>query len=726
MAAVLLLGLAAWPLLRLGQRDSAAVVEPAVATAGVSAATASEICGLPGLSGPWWFDESPWLAPFVRRAIAEDLAQGYPLTELPFAAGPGNNPALSSRVEAVQDWLLGLARRSQSRLTAAELPLLDELVRISQEDLTDEQLAARLQAALDRFAGEVGSAAAEAAWSAVDLHTRAVLQHKLATLASDRTLAEAAAGSYAAAEAAYRLSGGEFDPLRARCLIDAGQLYVRIFQDFPEAKRRFREAAAVPAAPVLLQVEAWVDEAVASAVTNPDAAEKYAEAGFALTRARELLENAQLHGNSHPLAAHVHERYGWILMDQWSVRKAAGEFQDARSIRFDNFWKSKNEFAQIFVFHNDHGQAMAQRYGGDIKMARAQYDLVLGEIEKALAKAETERDRPGLQRFRRELRERYSNSCERRADCELYQGAASGEAVNLEEAARLYAVARDYADDPALRAAMVCKRALVLALDGHTDDAEREFRQDHVLKTAVIGTQEERLRLLGKLADAVLILKRPDVEAGLAALRAFLRDFDLDPNYPDRHRRETQELQLFAAELLVASQLRDPQRRVSASADAEYLDRLVAAFPYREQMLVYLRRYYDLLIAAHEESQPDRAAGYILASRDQRPWPDATLVLFHLVADRGRVIVRPVDADCRCFPLDFGRDDVRAAAAGSTAAKPMALPGQLLELLSTEQQTGRTIVVFWDDGNCWGRAEHALGEQDWPFDSQLGYDGRVR
>ena len=106
------------------------------------------------------------------------------------------------------------------------------------------------------------------------------------------------------------------------------------------------------------------------------------QAGFALTSAQQLLDSADLQGANHPFAAHVHERYAWILMDQWSVRKAALEFKEARSIRFDNFWKTKNEFAQIFVFHNDHGQAMAERYSGDVKMARAQYDLVIGEIEK--------------------------------------------------------------------------------------------------------------------------------------------------------------------------------------------------------------------------------------------------------------------------------------------------------------------------------------------------------
>ena len=324
------------------------------------------------------------------------------------------------------------------------------------------------------------------------------------------------------------------------------------------------------------------------------------------------------------------------------------------------------------------------------------------------------------------MRERYSNSCERRADCELYQGAASGASVDLAEAARLYAIAQQYADDPAVRAAMTCKRVIVLALGGLTAEAEREFQQEQLLQTTVIGIHEERVRLLRKLGEAVLTLKKPDAEAGLNALRAFLREFDLDPNYPDRHRRETQELQLFAAELLVSTELRDAQWRTAAAADAEYLDRLIAAFPYREQMLVYLRRYYDLLIAAREQDDPDRAAGYILASREQRPAGDAAMLMFHFAADHGNAFFRPVDAGCRRFLLSFGREAIKAAAAGSPGDKPITLPDELLQLLAAEKQAGRTIAVFWDDSKCWARPENALTEKDWPFDGQLGYDGQLR
>ena len=719
----LVVALVIWLALKSGRIHEVSPVDGPEAMVPLSAASVDEICALPGPNGPWWFDEIPWFTPFVRRAIAEELTQNHLATRLPALAGSPDNPALSPNVEVLEDWLLGRARDTQGRLTSPERTLLDELVRISQEDLTDERLAVRLQAGVERFCDELGP---DGQWSAVDLHTRGVLQHKIAMIHSDRALAETAAGTYEAAIAAYALLGPATDALRARCLVDAGELYSRVLRDYPEAKRRFRTARAIDSVPVLLQVEAWVNEAIASAVANPDAAEKYAEAGYALTSAKQWIEDRQLGSQSHPFAAHVHERYAWILMDQWNVRKAAGEFLDARAIRFENYWKSKNDLAQIFVFHNDHGQAMAQRYCGDVKLARAQYDLVIGEIEKAVAKAGAEPGKLGVQRFRRELRERHSNSCERRADCELYQGAASGAPVDLKEAERLYGVARDDADDPAVRVAMTCKRAIALAMDGDVTRAAEELRQQDVQHVTVIGLQEERVRLLRNLASAVIKLKQPDTEAGLAALRTFLREFDLDPNYPDRHRRETQELQLFAAELLLATELSEPSRSDAAAADADYLDRLVAAFPYREQMLVYLRRYYDLLITARAQSDPDRAASYILASRDQRPTPGATLVLFHFTARQGHVVVRPTEIPSRCFQLAFGRDEIKSAAAGKLVGRSLSLPDELLDVLRDRRLAGEKTVMYWEDDKCWARAEDSLADQEWPFAHQLGLDGQLR
>jgi hypothetical protein len=134
-------------------------------------------------------------------------------------------------------------------------------------------------------------------------------------------------------------------------------------------------------------------------------------------------------------------------------------------------------------------------------------------------------------------------------------------------------------------------------------------------------------------------------------------------------------------------------------------------------MLIYLRRYYDLAIEAVAQSDPERAAADILASRGQHPVPDATLVLFHFGPHSGRAIVRPAARPSVRFALDFGREGIRQAVA---AGNPnLALPDALVEFIAREQGTGRTVLLSWADGKCWARPEAALAAKDWPFGRQL-------
>jgi hypothetical protein len=223
--------------------------------------------------------------------------------------------------------------------------------------------------------------------------------------------------------------------------------------------------------------------------------------------------------------------------------------------------------------------------------------------------------------------------------------------------------------------------------------------------------------LLRKVTEAVLKLKKPDLEAGISALRALLEELDFGSEHPDHLRRETLELHLFAAELLIATEVGEKSLRSAAATDAAYLERLLAGIPHRDQMLIYLRRYYDLAIEAVAQSGPERAATNILASRGQHPVPDATMVLFHFGLRWGRAIVRPGETPSVCFTLDFGREDIQQAA---VAGNPnLALPDALVEFIVREQGTGRTVVLSWADAKCWARPEAALLAKDWPFGRQL-------
>ena len=151
---------------------------------------------------------------------------------------------------------------------------------------------------------------------------------------------------------------------------------------------------------------------------------------------------------SHPLAAHIAERYAWSLMDQWKVEEASKQFQAAYHIRLTNK-EDQNPLCRDLSSSTDrHGMAMASRYRGNLDAARRTYKTVVDEIKTALADAQRQQGAGGLptcrkaadrqpapRRYHPALRERLSNSLERWADCELYSGAASAGKVNLLQAA---------------------------------------------------------------------------------------------------------------------------------------------------------------------------------------------------------------------------------------------------------------------------------------------------
>ena len=89
---------------------------------------------------------------------------------------------------------------------------------------------------------------------------------------------------------------------------------------------------------------------------------------------------------------------------------------------------------------------MASRYRGNLDAARRTYKTVVDEVKVALEKAEPQHALVGQQSYIRALRARLANSRERRADCELYSGAASDGKVNLSLATG-YNAARTTADD---------------------------------------------------------------------------------------------------------------------------------------------------------------------------------------------------------------------------------------------------------------------------------------
>jgi serine/threonine protein kinase len=685
-----------------------------------AAESVSELALLPGLNGQWWFDEMPWYVPFVRQAVAETL------TATPDAAsvlGSGATDYLQPNVAEVQQRLWQVAAGCSANLTVGQRRLLKELRELAGGNLSDAELVTRLDASLQQFVQHHKNTD----WSAVDLHTQALLQHKLAALRSDRGQARTAEGVYQSALKRYAQTDAVAAPLHLLCLADAALLQARVLGNYEEAQRLFDRALPPGDRPLLFAAETRVTYGTEAANAG-----RYRDDLFAT--ARKLLDEAGVSKGSHPLAAAVCERYAWSLLDQWQVDEASKQFTEAYSIRGAN-QRAANPFATIHLFHNRHGKAVALRYGGDPESARRVFKALVGdqilvgskgvpgELQAALTDAESQSERPGQQRYLRDLRLRWANSMERWADCELYGGAASGAPVNLARASMLYDRARILnADlDKGTEVVLACKLCLALALHGQIAEARRVFDRSPANPQDILGPDRERASLLRQVAAAVLQLKADaqQRDEGQKALRGFLDQFKLNPNHTDSRRRETLELQLFCAELLLRSEL-EAQQQAAAQRDCRYLESLLAHFRGRGDMRRFLRRYYDLALAACDRSDLVQMAQYLVAARAverQEAIRCGTLLLFHFTPRENLAIYLPQDGrPSQLFPLTLTREQIKKAA---SRRERLRLDDALVRLVQGDLQARRPVDAFWSDAVCWGDEDEGLADSDWPFADQL-------
>lgn len=672
----------------------------------------AELALLPGLNGQWWFDEMPWYTPFARMAVMGAIGE----RGTGIVGGVAAN-YLDANIADLQKWLVRTVEAREPTLSPPQQTLWRRLLDLSREDFAnDEALADRLAQHLADF---VAAQSGGADWTAEDVYARAVLEHKIAEITKHADMVAQAEVHYAEAVARLSAAATNGPPLlRLLCQADSARFSLEVLGDYDRAIAQFAEVVRSEGLPLLFRVETLAECGVAASRAG-----KYQDNRF--QDGQELLEQSAVDRSSHPLLAHVYERHGWSLMEQWHVERAFEEFRAAGAIRSKN--RKKNPFASIYVYHNQHGQNIAWRYRGARAQAIRNYQNLIEEIFDELEDPADPFDGPGQQRYRRDLRERYSNSNERLADCVLYQGAASEpRADELQWACQRYLKGIEYADDPGARAAMACKRCVLLALCGGDDlvTAQLEFDAEEVSKREVPQRHQERVGLLRGLAEAVLALARSGNSAeGRSRLRDFL-DHVASASLSDQRRREPLETQLFCAELLIASSLAAGDNE-AAREDLHYLDGPLAAFPYPDQMLPYLRRPYDLAIRATGTSNPSRLRHYILRSRlkagqESSATGQDALLLFHFGNRDGIVAFFAPGEAAICSPLTFGRDDIKNA--GNEPDPRVRLPDAIVEAVHRHQQAGRAVRPFWSDTACWygeDKKIHGLSNDQWPFGEQI-------
>ncbi len=315
----------------------------------------------------------------------------------------------------------------------------------------------------------------------------------------------------------------------------------------------------------------------------------------------------------------------------------------------------------------------------------------------------------------------------------LYEGAASAaQNVDLRRAADDYRRSGELAVDPSAQVVHACKRCLALALSGDVATADREFTRDEVRARAIIGQGQERVGVARQLTKSVLACKKAaDPAAGREELRRFLREFDLDPYHSDRLRRETLEMRLLAVELLISSHPGVQEDRPELLDDVKHLENLLAPFELRlqslgavEDMLPFLRRFYDLGISATAEHAPDRTRRLILASRGPNHGlkSGALNILFHVQSQRTLVVAVLPDGSTEAFQVEgLGRDRLKQNGLDRSGSPVPQLPPELVEVIASEGAPAARAECLWSDPCCWpdNQQQEALTGEDFPWPELL-------
>lgn len=762
------------------QSDSISVAQNAAPLQEQRISIQNDLAQLPGLNGSWWFEEIPWYLPFVRELLLKKIDE---TDELKKILGDDLEKYYDLNIPAVHDWLWNLVQRFRNDLTPPEQELVEKLkeyhysntetnskkiyqelldtflakTNFSDKNLSDKNVS-------DKNLSNTNSSVPNlpdtnpAKYSenrlrrGVELHTRALLEHKLASLYHDPQRAVIAAKYYKDALEQYHLefSNGTVTSRRLEflCLSDSARLeylatgnYVKAIQKFETISQQRKTGERFSSL--------FLAELRTAHGTLCTEAGLYDDTLF--IRGRDVLLRDKERNRIHPLAAYLAEQYAWSLLDQWKVIEAEKQFGEALLIREANYRESKNPQAYIHSLHDQHGRAMTLRYLGNTDRAVEEYRKTLALIDEELQKNQEIlkqlHSSPlllGAWDLEKRLRERAANTRERMADCILYGGAASGVGQGrLNEMIQLYKEAAQFYDWTTEIRTMQYKQVIALLLQEKIEDAESLLAELNVQKPnqSVTSLRNELIR---QVTEALLAYRKnaqtPAERKRL--LRQFLQQFTIpgNPASTDATRRETLELRLFCAELLVNNALEESDFQ-ALRRDLPLLVQPLGFFMERPSSRPFIRRISDLIVRAGAllyEDSTDPAIkqmqlitivrlleGMRLRTTESTPHSiqsvsetTPSLVVFFLTEEPkdGLVIFYPQDDRLgNLFRLPLTRKQIKS---GKKASESWHLNEQLLQLLREERNAGRTVNISWNDEASWARTEDALTEADWLFGNE--------
>ena len=385
------------------------------------AAVEAHLATLPGLHGQWWFDETPWLIPEVRKRITGAISGENGSAQAAFADSRDNLQALNAQLksgdaEAASETLRTLAT---SFFAADNVENNSILKGLDDNDKSPDEMLQKLAEVRDVLVarGDVRvrdnkdaqanatilPPATEAAerLSATDCHLLAVVLHKLArhggqSPADEANQAQSPAVSrddlWREAEQVYQRALAKYDAtddaamasLAPLCRADLGELYSDR-GDFSTSADEFDNARVRVTSPHHL-IYALCSEAGARAAVNQ------------IFTARELLEQAAHQANrlaeTDPLRGYVLERTAWFYMDCWDPDKAEEYFDRAIQARSQKARPGTD--AQRLLFHDQHGKAMVLQYRKrepDTHEARRDFTALLSALDEEMREPSPNKNR---------------------------------------------------------------------------------------------------------------------------------------------------------------------------------------------------------------------------------------------------------------------------------------------------------------------------------------------
>lgn len=594
---------------------------------------------LPGLNGKWWFEEARWLAPAFRAAALAAPSGAFAEQIDPWGPEP----------EEVYDHL---RNRLDDHAQAAR-ERWGWLVPAKGAKAADDEQLTRMEA---KVAADPGT------FRAHDWHTLAAIRHHLA--ANNDHFAKPADEAYRKAIAAYDREGEK--RLKALCLTDYSLLLIDL-NFASEAINQFDLAeglvddmdTATPAKTLLFRAQIRSSKAVAYETLFDWSSEAHC-----LDEAQALLGALGPRPKPHPLQASSCEQVAWMKMWQWDVRAAAELFGKAREMRSNS--EGRNRVSYLEKLHDLHGEAMIQRFRGHPRRAQDALDAILKDIDAKLAHPETKNDEVHT----RNLIERKFNSLERLADCDLYDGRpalaikAVGAALGFGRENSLFK-----GGDRSNEVRLHCKYALAYALAKDFANAKQKIQRALELTPKEIPSNAEgprtwvdsKAKLHNQVIGSIVRLGGEGREQARGELREILR------TRGEKLDRDSHELLMLAADLLIASDRTDPKAAGNAEEDADLLFGLIKAIPEdsRNALRSYLGRYHDTALGAKLGDRPgevvDAVKHWTLEAwfgPNEPPPSDKSLLLIHFEEHTGHAVLCTPGTPARHFPLGVGRSEL--------------------------------------------------------------------